>query len=193
MGIGAFSQSVISRSWPISGFESVSIELPFAEDFQLSNHTENTVVMSYMSSGEYQDQMRIRSSVTADILQLTEFRNPFLNRPNDKLATHKVIATQMTLKIPHSLAVFLEMEEGKIQIQGQYQQLDVLVRSGVCLLDLTATPGQLKTLSAGIKITHREMTLTVQSNQKKIDCSIDSDKVLFEVVNLRGKVDCNPL
>ena len=85
------------------------------------------------------------------------------------------------------------MEEGKIQIQGQYQRLDVLVRSGVCLLDLTATPGQLKTLSSGVKITHREMTLSVQSNEKKIDCSIDSDKVLFEVVNLRGKVDCNPL
>ena len=144
MGIGAFSQSVISRSWPISGFESVSIELPFAEDFQLSNHTENTRRNVLYVFWGIPRQMRIRSSVTADILQLTEFRNPFLNRPNDKLATHKVIATQMTLKIPHSLAVFLEMEEGKIQIKGQYQRLDVLVRSEVCLLDLTATPGQLK-------------------------------------------------
>ena len=77
MGIGAFSQSVISRSWPVSGFESVSIELPFAEDFQLSNHTENTVVMSYTSSGEYQDQMRIRSSVTSEAFNSQNFEIHF--------------------------------------------------------------------------------------------------------------------
>ena len=70
------SQSVWTKSWDMESLDHVALVLPYASAISLSNRLDNTLVISYQTDGELQDQMGLRSQSENRELLLTEFRNP---------------------------------------------------------------------------------------------------------------------
>jgi hypothetical protein len=55
------SQSVRTKSWDMESLDHVALVLPLASAISLSNRLDNTLVISYQTDGELQDQMGLRS------------------------------------------------------------------------------------------------------------------------------------
>lgn len=185
-----YPQSIWTKSWSLESLDHVVLALPYASTVSLSNHPDNTLVISYQTEGELQDQMGLRSQLDNQQLVLTEFRNPLLSNPGDKLSAHKVIASSIQIQAPSSLAIELNIKQGQLKVQGQYETLNIQMQTGNCYLDLQKTKGRLKTRSALVQIIHQDMQLWAKSQGKLLSCSTASTGVIFQILNLQGSVDC---
>lgn len=184
------SQSVWTKSWDMESLDHVALVLPYASAISLSNRLDNTLVISYQTDGELQDQMGLRSQSENRELLLTEFRNPLLSNPADKLSAHKVIASSIQIQAPSFLTIELNIKQGQLKVQGHYETLNIQIQTGSCHLDLQKTKGHLKTQSALVEIIHQEMQLQAESQGKLLSCSTATTDALFQIVNLQGSVNC---
>lgn len=184
------SQSVWTKSWDMESLDHVALVLPYASAISLSNRLDNTLVISYQTDGELQDQMGLRSQSENRELLLTEFLNPLLSNPADKLSAHKVIASSIQIQAPPFLTIELNIKQGQLKVQGHYETLNIQIQTGSCHLDLQKTKGHLKTQSALVEIIHQEMQLQAESQGKLLSCSTATTDALFQIVNLQGSVNC---
>lgn len=174
----------------MESLDHVALVLPYASAISLSNRLDNTLVISYQTDGELQDQMGLRSQSENRELLLTEFLNPLLSNPADKLSAHKVIASSIQIQAPSFLTIELNIKQGQLKVQGHYETLNIQIQTGSCHLDLQKTKGHLKTQSALVEIIHQEMQLQAESQGKLLSCSTATTDALFQIVNLQGSVNC---
>ena len=184
------AQSVSTKYWETEGIDRIEITAPFSSKVQLDSHSEKTIQVTYRSEGEYQTQMGMLGQRNGNVLVFNEYRNPIFITSQDKLAAHKVIASQFHLTVPEQLYVSLYMKQGQLAVEGQFEKLQLKLLSGRCQLNLQHTAGRLETQSAPVEIRAQNMHIQAQSNGQLGDCESPINGPLFQIISQSGTIRC---
>ena len=184
------AQSVRTKNWETDGIDRIEITAPFSSKVQIDSHSEKTIQLTYRSEGEYQAQMGLFDQQNGNVLVFSEYRNPIFVTSQDKLAAHKVIASQFQLTVPEQIPVSLHMKQGQLAVEGQFEALQLTLLSGSCRLSLQHTVGRLQTQSAPVEIRAQNMRIQAQSNGRVSDCESSTNGPLFQIISQSGTIRC---
>ena len=188
LSVSLTAQSSRQYAWSATDLQLVTLNVPFCGQLQLQSHAKNTIELSYQSEGEYQDQMGIRANLNGLTLGLNEYQNPLFQKRQDKLAAHKIVASRLRVLLPTHLEIDLQMKSGQLTVDGQFEQIQIQMEEGNCLLTLSQTDGRLLTRSATTLIYPKQMKVTTVS--QTLSCSTSKTEHHFEIITRSGSISC---
>lgn len=90
--------------------------------------------------------------------------------------------------LPTQLEVNLQMKSGQLTVDGQFEQIQIQMEEGNCLLTLSQTDGRLLTRSAATLIYPKQMKVTTVS--QTLSCSTSKTEHHFEIITRSGSISC---
>lgn len=192
MGVTALPQSSQIQHWDTRNLASLELIIPFCGTLNLSSHDQEKIHLSYRAEGEYQEHMGIHTTHEAQHMELREFRNPLLLSESDKLAAHKIIASELELTVPTRFIVSLQMKNGRMHIQGRFKRLRVQLEEGSGKLQLEQTPGEMQTAKASVNLYHSQMFVRALTPKRSFDCGDADHADQFLIHSQSGTIRCYP-
>ena len=147
-----YGQNQHKLLWEADAFDLISLELPFANTVVVSTSLDNTIVLEYQTEGEYKNHLVLRSFQVGKTLQLVEQKGPSFNAFHDKLSAHKVWASTLKLLLPDHFSLKLIAQNSRLDIQGNYNALNLQLYEGEIMLKGQKITGEVKTNKADIRL-----------------------------------------
>lgn len=130
----------------------LELHLPFASKISVTTTKEKLVRVHYQSEGEYQNDYLLRKRCEGKRLVIEEIPAPQKLFHNDKLSAHKVVATQITLVLPESLALLMFADEAQLLWEGNHPTIYLELSRGKALIKADKLGGEIKTSKADVDL-----------------------------------------
>ncbi len=133
--LNATSQKLIHREWARADIGKVRIEDDGLYRITIKSGNFKAIEAFLHVSGEYESSIVLEARLNKGELLITSDYSPFIERPNDKLAAHKVMALEMEINIPAELEVEVQSALASVFVSGSFPRLFISLENG----NLTAT------------------------------------------------------
>ncbi len=170
-----YGQNQRKLLWEADAFDLISLELPFANTVVVSTSLDNTIVLEYQTEGEYKNHLVLRSFQAGKTLQLVEQKGPSFNAFHDKLSAHKVWASTVKLFLPDHFNLQLEAQNSRLDIQGNFNALNLQLYEGKIILKGQKITGEVKTNKADIHLFGESHKAHAQSKYGTINGSFSPE------------------
>jgi DUF4097 and DUF4098 domain-containing protein YvlB len=96
------------------------------------------------------------------------FHPNFIN-PNDKLSAHKVVSIALHITVPQYKNVSIFGTNSNVEIEGKYQNLDVKLSDGRCVLNNVSETVEVTTQKGDIWLNAENGSVLAQSTYGQVD------------------------
>ncbi|WP_378179626.1 hypothetical protein [Aquimarina sp. SS2-1] len=150
--ISVSAQSTFDKSIDASDLSEVFILLDNTFQIEIKNTSENKIIISALSEGEYQNDILINAKRKENVIKITDDIQPFSINHNDKLSAHKVIAVKVKIYVPRHLNVTVQSKIASLKFDGEIKSLFVELNSGDCLFENFIGNATVNTLDGDITV-----------------------------------------
>lgn len=159
-------------------FEAKQISKIYIET--ISNST-----FQFQSSAEstYKNELYFDYRVSNDSLVITDIYPKYLEFGNNKMTSTQVFSVEVWFKLPENLNVFIDSKYASIEAKGQFDNLILNTKSGICKLDIQKTNANISTYSGDISV----LTKDVNVNAETQNGNLEVDTFLIEKYSLKLK------
>ncbi len=153
------SQSTFNKSIGATDLTEVLMVLDNTFQIEITNTSENKIIISAISEGEYQNNILINAKRKDDTLTIFDDIQPFSENYNDKLSAHKVIVLKVKIQLPQYLKVTLTSRIASLKLDAKMKSLFVELNSGDCLLHNFIGNATINTLDGDIIVYTKNATI----------------------------------
>jgi hypothetical protein len=147
-----YGQNQHKLLWEADAFDLICLELPFANTVVVSTSLDNTIALEYQTEGEYKNHLVLRTFQVGKTLQVVEQKGPSFNAFNDKLSAQKVWVSTLKLFLPDHFNLQLEAQNARLDIQGNFNPLNLQLYEGDIMIKGQKITGEVKTNKADIHL-----------------------------------------
>ncbi|WP_298319780.1 hypothetical protein [uncultured Aquimarina sp.] len=163
LSISVQSQSIFNKSIDATDLSEVFIFLDDTFQIEITNTSENKIIVNGISEGEYQNNILINATRKEDSLTILDDIQPFSENHNDKLSAHKVIAVKVKIQIPQHLSVTVKSRIASLKLNAKIKSLFVELNSGDCLLRNFIGNAMINTLGGDITVYTKNATINTKT------------------------------
>lgn len=145
-----FGQTQQQKTWDATAIESVSLDLNWSNSIKVSSHKDTTILVDYQKEGEYQNLFILQKKIEGKGFYLEEAKRLDLQKPDDKLSAHKVVANSIEVIIPEGLMLTILSKETQLYCSGIFKNIDVRIEHGTATFNIENPKGMIRSLSADI-------------------------------------------
>ena len=146
------AQQIIERSWPSEDITSLKIDGEFIHKIFIETEATNTISVKSRIEGEYHEQVVLVSEVDANTLHISAKFQPLFVKANDKLSAHKIQSVTLEVKLPSHMTLLLSAINSEIDLNGNYKNVIVDLKSGFCRLKNFSGEAIVNTIDANISV-----------------------------------------
>ncbi|AXT52183.1 hypothetical protein D1818_15560 [Aquimarina sp. BL5] len=163
LSISVQSQSIFNKSIDATDLSEVFIFLDDTFQIEITNTSENKIIVNGISEGEYQNNILINATRKEDSLTILDDIQPFSEKHNDKLSAHKVIVVKVKIQIPQHLNVTIKSRIASLKLNAKIKSLFVELNSGDCLLRNFIGNAMINTLEGDITVYTKNATINTKT------------------------------
>lgn len=167
------------------------IQVEATNCFELNVHTlpGKEVLVEAEMEGEYSKDLDIDITTNGNTMLIEAIFNPGFENPNDKLSAHKVVSILLNITIPHSKDVEIYGTNTNVLIGGIYNELQVSLADGTCMLNNVHGNAQVKTQSGNIAILANAAEIQAESKYGKVEFNpIPVGKTNYKLQTVSGNI-----
>ncbi len=165
------AQKIVKKSVVNTTITSIQIDANNCFEVVMTTSGNDELIAEAVIDGEYQKDLELNVKQEGSTMIVSAgFRPNFIN-PNDKLSAHKVISIALKLTIPEFSRVHLFGTSSNVDVQGWYENLEIALNDGKCVLNK---------VKENVKITTQSGAIIVRSPAAKINAVSKYGNVLKE-------------
>ncbi|WP_405412136.1 hypothetical protein [Maribacter sp. Asnod1-A12] len=155
----------------------------------------NTVVGNEINveaemEGEYSQDLDLEVVTNGTTLLIKAGFTPNFENPNDKLSAHKVISILLRLTMPLHKKVEVFGTNSRVNIEGEYKELNITLSDGACLLKNVQAKANVKTQSGSVKVISNAANVKAISKYGTVSANpIPIGHSTFKVQTVTGNID----
>ncbi|WP_299435301.1 hypothetical protein [uncultured Aquimarina sp.] len=176
LSVSIQSQSSFNKSIDATDLTEVFIMLDNTFEVEVTNTSENKIIVSALSEGEYQNNVLINVKRKENALTILDDIQPFSENHNDKLSAHKVIVLKVKIQVPQHLSVTITSRLASLELKAKIKSLFVELNSGDCLLHDFIGNAIVNTLEGDITVYTKNAIINASTKSGVIN----SDKIFGE-------------
>lgn len=186
--ISALSQSSFNKIIDVTEISEIFIVLDNTFQVEVTNTSENKVIISAISEGEYQNNVLINVKQTQNTLVIEDDIQPFSEKHNDKLSAHKVIALKVKIQLPRHLDTTITSKLASLDLDGSLKSLFVELNSGDCLVQNFIGNAVINTLGGNIELHTKNAKIKAVTKSGIISSDKISGKHQIELKSITGNI-----
>ncbi|WP_299221564.1 hypothetical protein [uncultured Aquimarina sp.] len=188
LSISVQSQSIFNKSIDATDLSEVFIFLDDTFQIEITNTSENKIIISAISEGEYQNNILINVTRKENSLTIIDDIQPFSESHNDKLSAHKVIVLKVKIQIPQNLRVTVQSRLASLQLNAKIKSLFVELNSGDCLLHNFIGNTTINTLGGDITVYTKNATINATTKSGIISIEKIFGQHQIELKSITGNI-----
>ncbi|WP_299259496.1 hypothetical protein [uncultured Aquimarina sp.] len=188
LSISVQSQSTFNKSIDATDLSEVLIFLDDTFQIEITNTSENKIIVNGISEGEYQNNILINAKRKEDSLIIIDDVQPFSENHNDKLSAHKVIVLKVKIQIPQHLRVTVKSRIASLQLDAKIKSLFVELNSGDCLLQNFIGNATINTLEGDITVYTKNSTITAMTKSGILSIEKTFGQHQIELKSITGNI-----
>ncbi len=162
------AQKQVHREIDARGVDLISINTDRIFNVTLTSSDSSFIVIETSSEGEYFQDIVITTKRSENSLSIGNEFQPAFKNANDKLSAHKVIAIDMTIKIPKNKKVQLTSDITNLIASGDHVSLRAVLHSGNCILKSFFGGANIQTYSGNITLKETSGDISAFSKNGKV-------------------------
>ncbi|MGY3792267.1 hypothetical protein [Aquimarina sp. 433] len=186
--ITGLSQSTFDKTIDVTDISEIFIVLDNTFQIEVINTSENKVIVSAISEGEYQNNVLINVKRTQNTLFIEDDIQPFSEKHNDKLSAHKVIALKVKIQLPRHLDTTITSKLASLDLNGSLKSLFVELSSGDCLVQNFTGNAVINTLAGNIELHTKNAKVKAVTKSGIISSDKISGKHQIELKSITGNI-----
>lgn len=163
-----FSQKSTLESYDAKDIQQLYIHLDEVFKINVTTSKTNRIGITTSAQGEYYNDISLEVEVLQERLVLTSKFREILQSGFDKLSAHKVFSMEITLEIPEGLEVYIDSNIAAVMAEGNFQNFQAQLRSGVCHLHNFSGDALVNTYSGGIVVETQNATIIASSRKGRL-------------------------
>lgn len=186
--ITGLSQSSFNKIIDITDISEIFIVLDNTFQVEVTNTSENKVIINAISEGEYQNNVLINVKRTQNTLVIEDDIQPFSEKHNDKLSAHKVIALKIKIQLPRHLDTTITSKLASLNLNGSLKSLFVELSSGDCLVQNFIGNAVINTLGGNIELHTKNAKIKAVTKSGIISSDKIFGKHQIELKSITGNI-----
>ncbi|AXT57073.1 hypothetical protein D1815_15455 [Aquimarina sp. AD1] len=182
------SQSSFNKSIDATDLTEVSITLDNTFQIEVTNTSENKIIVTAVSEGEYQNNVFINTKRNENSLSIIDDIQPFSENHNDKLSAHKVIVLKVKIQLPKHLNVVITSRLASLNLNAKIKSLFVELNSGDCFLNDFIGNAVINTLDGSITIYTKNATINASTKKGILSAEKIFGEHLIELKSISGDI-----
>lgn len=182
------SQSSFNKSIDATDLTEVSITLDNTFQIEVTNTSENKIIVTAVSEGEYQNNVFINTKRNENSLSIIDDIQPFSENHNDKLSAHKVIVLKVKIQLPKHLNVVIISRLASLNLNAKIKSLFVELNSGDCFLNDFIGNAVINTLDGSITIYTKNATINASTKKGILSAEKIFGEHLIELKSISGDI-----
>lgn len=146
------AQKTIQKEFDSEGIHTLSIADNDIFKITVQSSEESTIKILARISGEHSESVIMEEKIVDGTLSLKTGFAPFFTLENDKLAAHKVMAIEVNITLPKKMTVIIKSKLASVYTNGIFENLDISLENGNCILKHFSGNAQLKTIAGNITV-----------------------------------------
>ena len=186
-------QNIQWKNWETTALTQLELHLPYASKISITTSSEQFIRVLYRAEGEYQNDFLLQKKREGKRLIVKEIPAPQKLFYNDKLSAHKVVATQVELVLPESLALQLFAQEAMLFWEGNHPEIALELRRGKAVIKAERLQGKIKTAKADVVLYGLEGSVEIKCGSGRcINNHAKDESKLLEISSSQGDIVLNP-
>ncbi|MCL5246318.1 DUF4097 family beta strand repeat-containing protein [Cellulophaga sp. 20_2_10] len=153
------AQKIVEKSVLNDHISLININTENCYEVTIETTNTNDVTVSATIDGEYQKDLLLEIKEEASSIFISTGFSPTFTNPNDKLSAHKVISISLHIVLPNYKNVRMYGKSSNITASGKYNNIDISLSDGYCVL---------KSIEETVAVTTQSGNITVESNNANI-------------------------
>lgn len=145
-----FGQTQQHKRWDASEIQSIALNFPWSSSIKIDTHKAATIKVEYLKEGEYQSLSLLQKSIEGSSFYLEEIQHPDLNKPEDKLSAHKVVANSIEVTIPENLILSILAKDTQLHCSGIFKNINIRMEHGSGSFYIDNPTGTVQSLTADL-------------------------------------------
>lgn len=185
-----YAQKVIQKKFPSEEISEFSITDNAIFKIEIQSSEESTITVSAHISGEHAENIIIEEKIVDGTLFLKTGFAPFFTFENDKLAAHKIMAIELKITVPKTIAVEIKSKLASVNFNGNIKNLRINLENGNCTLTNFSGNAQLKTIGGNITAqTQKNVSGNAISKNGTVENNLSSKgKFLIAAESINGSI-----
>ena len=167
------AQKDTSQQLEANGIKSLHIDTDEVFKINIKTIEGDYILISTHAEGEYFNDIALNTEVLGETINLTTQFREILQSGYDKLSAHKVFSLEITLEIPKDLKVFIKSNIAAVEVEGEYDFLQIQLNSGYCNLVNFEGNALINTYNGAINVKTSGATVIASSRNGKVFLPID--------------------
>ncbi len=182
------SQSSFNKSIDATDLTEVSIILDNTFQIEVTNTSENKIIVTAVSEGEYQNNVFINTKREENSLSIIDDIQPFSENHNDKLSAHKLIVLKVKIQLPKHLNVAITSRLASLNLRAKIKSLLVELNSGDCFLNDFIGNAVINTLDGSITVHTKNATISASTKKGILFAEKIFGEHLIELKSISGDI-----
>ncbi len=182
------SQSSFNKSIDATDLTEIFITLDNTFQIEVTNTSENKIIVTAVSEGEYQNKVFINTKREENSLSIIDDIQPFSENHNDKLSAHKLIVLKVKIQLPKHLNVIITSRLASLNLNAKTKSLLVELNSGDCFLNNFIGNAVINTLDGSITIYTKNATIKASTKKGILFAEKIFGEHLVELKSISGDI-----
>ncbi len=168
-GLNAFAQKRILNTLDAQSVKGIFIESDqvFEVFIQASDGTDYSVTAEV--EGETFESLKLDTKVENGLWHIETARSFGFKNIDDKLAAHKVLSVVLYIEMPLNKEVWVDSDLASVQLTGDFDQINLNLSGGGCVLKDFRGSGIVNTLRGSIKAEVKDTQVIADSRNGSVD------------------------
>ncbi|MDH7446162.1 hypothetical protein [Aquimarina sp. 2201CG14-23] len=188
LSMSLLSQSTFDKSTDATDIKELTIILDNTFLIEISNTSENKIIASAISEGEYQNNMLLKMQRDEHKIIIQDDIQPFSKNHNDKLSAHKVTSLKIKIQIPQHIKVTIRSRIASLEINAILKSLFVELNSGNCQLHHFIGNAKINTLTGDIMLFTKNATIKTSTKSGIINSESIWGQHQIELNSISGNI-----
>lgn len=133
--LNLYGQKLVKKAFVNSRTASIQINSQYCYQINLGTAKTDEVSVEADIEGEYSKDLLITIEEKGTTVLISAGFQPNFINPNDKLSAHKVISIKLKIILPENKNVFVYGTNCNVFVEGKFENLQVKLSDGRCVLD----------------------------------------------------------
>ncbi|MCB0464110.1 MAG: hypothetical protein KDC78_00335 [Aequorivita sp.] len=181
---------MIQKKIASEGIKTLSIVDDAIYKITIQSSEESTIKILAHISGEHSESVIMEEKIVDGTLSLKTGFAPFFTLENDKLAAHKVMAIEVNITLPKKMAVIIKSKLASVYTNGIFENLDISLENGNCILIDFLGNAHLKTLAGNITV-HAQKNVSgkaISKHETVVNKLSSQGKFIVEAESINGVI-----
>ncbi len=186
----AMAQKIMKKEYTSTGITLVSIPDDAIYKITILPSLESKIEVDVYIYGDFAEAVVLEEHLLEGTLSLHTGFAPFFKTIDDKLAAHKVIAIELTLKVPQDLSLEVQSKLASVYVEGSYKNLAVSLADGGCYLRNFSGNAHLKTTTGTISVSAKDDVWGKAVSEYGVveNTLVKTKKFLVEAESIKGDI-----